>query len=150
MEQEPSTVPSNFGSNFELQAGETYSWWDWARNLGVAFLEGGFHGGQIVVNEYTFGLTDYLGWTRGSELVEMYGKIGTASKWSSRISRDALIAAGGLKGYEKLTGIRFELHAPHIKGPHGYPHIQAIKGPGWGKTIGRLPKSHPWWWPKGK
>jgi len=73
-------------------------------------------------------------------------------KWGERImvgtSAVAALTAGGLMGYEALTGIRIEFHLPHKVGPHGYPHLQKIKGPEWGKTVGRWPKAHPWWWPK--
>lgn len=71
-----------------------------------------------------------------------------ASKKLGEVGRDLLIVAAGLKTYGAATGIRTEFHPPHARGPHKYPHLQNIKGPGWGKTTGRWPSTHPWWWPK--
>ncbi|MFH1869000.1 MAG: RHS repeat-associated core domain-containing protein [Candidatus Omnitrophota bacterium] len=70
--------------------------------------------------------------------------------WAERIavgtSAAAALTAGGLMTYEAVTGIRFEFHLPHPRGPHRYPHFQEIKGPGRGKTIGRWPRTQPSWW----
>ncbi len=91
------------GYNGTLQAGESYSWLDWLRNLSEGFFEGAGHGAQIAINEYSFGGTDYLGWTRGSELVDYYGTTGKWSRGFARLSRDAAIAAVGTKAFEIST-----------------------------------------------
>lgn len=114
--------------------------------LSDAFYAGERAGAQIAANEYTFGGTDALGLTSASEKVSEYNKYeilgfgsGSASKFLGARSRDAAIAAASLKGFEKATGIRFELHGTHGE---GLPHIQAIRGyPGnyWGDTLGRFP-----------
>jgi len=104
---------------------------DWVRELGKGFGEGFKAGAEIAVNEYAFGVTDRLGWTQGGEYVSKYGAVGEASRFAAKVSRDAALAAAGLKGYEKATGIRFELHGTH--GGRVPPHIQAIK---------RLPKNY--------
>lgn len=43
------------------------------------------------------------------------------------------------KGLRGKDHYRIEFHKGHEKGPHKYPHLQLIKGKGWGKTIGRFP-----------
>ena len=64
-------------------------------------------------------------------------------KWSERIAVGtaavAAAVASGAMAYEAATNIRIEVHLPHARGPHNYPHLQGIKGPGWGKTIWRIP-----------
>ena len=108
-----------------------------AGELGSALGRGALDGLNITANELTFGGADYLGWTEGRQKIDEYGAVGRASALSAQIGRDALLAAAGLKAYEKVTGIRFELHGTH--GGRVPPHIQAIKGRGWGKTLWRFP-----------
>ena len=63
-----------------------------------------------------------------------------AWKWSERISYGiavaATVTAAALIATEAATAIRIELHGTH---GHSLPHLQAIKGPGWGTTLWRFP-----------
>ncbi|HNQ91127.1 MAG TPA: RHS repeat-associated core domain-containing protein, partial [Verrucomicrobiota bacterium] len=119
------------------------------------FAEGWSKGGQGVINDFTGGLFD-------SEYGLFYDSFDDLDKdaFGSGITHDgafrlgsgagrfaeaALLAAGALYSYEAVTGFRIEVH-----GTHGWtlPHLQGIQGPGWGKTIWRLPP-HSWtpgWW----
>ena len=92
----------------------------------------------------------------GQSIVEKTNVCDKDSGWQHAYT-GAQIAAGvaaatavGLMTYKGLAGIRFEFHFPHLRGPHRYPHIQKIKGPNWGDTLGRWPQEHPRWWPKTK
>ena len=104
--------------------------------ISSGFYEGQRVGATIAADEYTFGMI-YPLHRAASEKVSEYGAAGEWSRTFAGISRYAAIAAIGAKGFEKTTGIRFEFHSTH--GGRVPPHIQAIKGPGWGKTICRFP-----------
>ena len=109
---------------FVLKDGRTYRWRDWWWNLGRGFIEGAGHGVEIAANEYTFGAADYLGWTDSNELVLRYGEAGEWSRTFAGWSRDAAIAAGGLK--VGRIGSKIDRH----RTPHRFrfigrrPHIQ--------------------------
>jgi len=85
--------------------------------------------------------------TSWGDLLKYTEEAGGWWKWTERgaigIAAGAILTAGGLMIHQVITGIRIEFHLPHLKGPHKYPHFQKIKGPGWGKTIGRYPERHP-------
>jgi RHS repeat-associated protein len=99
----PEEDPSESEADRTDSYNEPISRWDWVREVGGAFLRGAGDGGQILVNEYFFGLPDYIGLTRGDELVRYYGRTGRWSQRLARWSRDAAIAAGGLR-YTKFRG----------------------------------------------
>lgn len=58
-----------------------------------------------------------------------YGALGTSALSAA--------TATGLIAVEAATAIRVELHGTH--GGRVLPHLQGIRGPGWGKTIWRFP-----------
>jgi RHS repeat-associated protein len=58
-----------------------------------------------------------------------YGALGTSAA--------AAATATGLMAVEATTAIRVEVHGTH--GGRVLPHLQGIRGPGWGKTIWRFP-----------
>jgi RHS repeat-associated protein len=70
---------------------------------------------------------------------------GTAQNVAVWVAVGATLIAISLIAVEGTTAIRIELH-----GTHGwtFPHLQGIKGPGWGRTLWRFPP-HSWtpaWW----
>jgi RHS repeat-associated protein len=128
-----------------------YHWTDWVCNIYNAFAEGGDYGIEVWQNAGSFTLYNRYGLTDTNSMTNKArygGNVEIATEIAGGISVAALYSATILKSYNLATKIRYELHAPHPKGPHQYPHIQEIQGPGWGDSLRRWPASHPWWWPK--
>ena len=71
--------------------------WSQAGQLGKGFAQGAAAGAVIAADAYTFGMIDPLN-NLASEKVSEYGTAGRASRIAAGISRDALIAAVGIKG----------------------------------------------------
>jgi RHS repeat-associated protein len=101
------------------------------------------------VSEWQIGRSGSIFWGDPMRYTEEAG--GTVM-WLERgavgIGAVAVVTATSLITYEATTAIRIEFHMPHAEGPHQYPHLQGIQGPGWGKTIWRWPNSYPRWRPK--
>jgi len=80
------------------------------------------------------------GWGNPMKYTEQEGGVWM---WAERgvmiVSIVAISVAAGAMIYEAGAGIRIEFHLPHSRGPHNYPHLQGIRGPGWGKTVWRIP-----------
>ena len=97
-------------------------------------------GAEIIANEYTFGLTDYVGLTEAERRVSEYGWGGEWSQFSAKVSRDALLAAMALKAVncraEDGTWGPGQIH-------NGY-HFHAGKGGGLGGH--HLPQESWRWW----
>jgi RHS repeat-associated protein len=126
--------PNGLWSIWGLLVGEP----DWEpteeqrEELEEGFKEGLKAGGEIALNEYTFSLTDYLGWTKAAERIKEHGAAGKLSKWFAKASKYSALAAIGMgaMGWNLKISTHWAAHG------HGGAHLQfnwwikGVKGSG--------------------
>lgn len=120
-------------------------------NVGIAFIhesnpfntDGSFYQQASSIGSFFGGdLADAVA-TSGQSIVEQTNAACKDSGWQNAYTGAqitagvAALTAGALIGVEAATAIRIEVHGTH--GGRVLPHLQGIKGPGWGQTLWRFP-----------